>query len=373
MKVLHVIPSLSVADGGPTHALLMMERALMALGVAVETAATDDGDPADAPAGAVHRLFPRRTRFYKASPAFARWIERHACDYDVVHIHALFSFTSWVAARAARRASVPYIVRPLGTLSEYGLAQRRPWLKRLSLSVIEKPMLRHAAAIHFTSEEEARQARALGIEWREAVVPLGVEASPPAVSDRFAPLRGSPCLLFLSRLDPKKNLEGLLEAVPLLQPRWPGLRVLVVGDGPSDYTATLRALAQRLGIADVVQWAGRLEGQAKQEALAAADAFVLPSHSENFGIAAAEALLAGVPCVLGEGIAIAPQAARAGAAIETGTDAGSIARAIERIIASPADAARMRESAVRFARAEFSAAAMGLRLQALYQDVLRKR
>jgi glycosyltransferase involved in cell wall biosynthesis len=233
-------------------------------------------------------------------------------------------------------------------------------------------LLRRAAAVHFTSEEEARQASALGIDWRAAVIPLGVEAVPPLPAGRFAHLRGSPCLLFLSRLDPKKNLEGLLEAVRLLQPRWPALRLLVVGDGAPGYAADLQLLAQRLGVAGLTQWAGRLEGEAKHEAFAAADVFVLPSHSENFGIAAAEALLSGVPCVLGQGVAIAQPAARAGAAIETGTDASSIAQAIERIIASPAQAARMRENAVRFARAEFSVAAMGLRLQALYEDVLRK-
>jgi glycosyltransferase involved in cell wall biosynthesis len=378
MRVLHVIPSLSTADGGPTNAVLAMERALAALGVGVETATTVDRTeapaPPSAPPGAVHRGFERRTKFYKASPQFARWIGLHARDYDLLHIHALFSFTSWAAARAARRAGVPYIVRPLGTLSDYGLTRRRPWLKRLSLAVIEKPLLRHAAALHFTSEQEAREARTLGLSWHEAIVPLGVE--PPSVAagpGRFAPLRGSPCLLFLSRLDPKKNVEGLLRAARQLLPAFPSLRLLIVGDGPADYLQRLTSLATELGLEGHTVWAGRLEGASRDEAFAAADAFVLPSHSENFGIAAVEAMLAGLPCVLGEGVAVAGEAARAGAALVTGTDADSIARAVERIIAAPAEAERMGASAARFAREEFSVGAMGTRLLALYEDILRQQ
>ena len=376
MKVLHVIPSLSPVHGGPTHALLLMERALRARGVDVETAATDDGNVdgkvPGVPRDAHHHFFAKRVQFYKVAPAFGRWIAQHVRDYDLVHIHALFSYTSAAAARAARRAGVPYVVRPLGTLSSYSLGARRPWLKRMSIACIEGPILRHAAALHFTSEQEAVEARALGIAWWEAIIPLGVDA--PAVAagaGRFEHLRGAPTLLYLSRLDPKKNLEGLLEAMKIMRSEQPSLQLLVAGDGPRDYVQQLQALAAKLGVADRTTWAGRLDGEAKAEAFGCADVYVLPSHSENFGIAAAEALLAGLPCVLGRGVAIAAGAAEAGAALECGTDAASIAQAVQRIIASPADAQRMRERAARFGQREFSVAAMGERLVALYDDILR--
>ena len=226
MKVLQVIPSLAEAHGGPSRALTLMERALAAQGVAVETATTDDdgpgrrnGRPAGRPLaenGAVRRYFPKRLEFYKISPGFARWVWRHAGDYDIVHIHALFSFTSVAAAWAARRAGVPYVVRPLGTLGRYGMGRRRPWLKRLSLAWLEGPILRHAAAVHFTSEAERQEAEALGVPMRGALVPLGIEPGPAAdvaaMQARFPALREGRCVLFLSRLDPKKNLEGLLRA-----------------------------------------------------------------------------------------------------------------------------------------------------------------
>ena len=97
-------------------------------------------------------------------------------NFDVVHIHSLFSFTCVAAALIASWRRVPYVVRPLGTLSEYGVTQRRPWLKRLSLAILEARILRHAAAVHFTSEAEREEAMKLNLPLQGVVIPLAVEA-----------------------------------------------------------------------------------------------------------------------------------------------------------------------------------------------------
>lgn len=383
MKVLHVIPSLSRVHGGPTQALALMERALARQGVVVETATTDDEGPGlrNAKAGgqpleengALHWYFPKRMDFYKPAPAFAGWMAREVGRFDLVHIHALFSFMSTVAARTAHRKGVPYIIRPLGTLNAYGINQRRPWLKRLSMQLVESQLLRRAAAVHFTSEAEALEAHSLGIPLRPAIIPLAVEDSPASTSlenSRFAGMRGAPCVLFLSRLDAKKNLEGLLDAIPLLVRAAPGLRLLVAGDGAPDYVATLRARAEALRISGLITWAGHVEGEAKAAAFASADVFVLPSFSENFGIAAAEALAAGLPCVLGEGVAIAREVVQAQAGVAVKTDARSIADGLRRIIADSDGRMRMSSNAARLAQEHFSMQAMGEQLERLYTDIL---
>jgi glycosyltransferase involved in cell wall biosynthesis len=387
MKVLHVIPSLSLADGGPTRAIAAMERALSDQGVTVETAATDDdgpgrhnGKPLAQPLqenGVTRRYFAKRTEFYKASPAFARWIRSEVRGYDLVHIHALFSFTSIAAARAARRAGVPYVVRPLGTLNDYGMRRRRPWLKALSLRFVDGPLLRDAAAVHFTSHEEAAQARRLGLAVKEAVIPLGIGQAPQrAVAPRLARYAdlsaAGPRLLYLSRLDPKKNLEGLLAAVALLTPEMPQLHLVVAGAGSPDYVNALKAQAQSLGITDRVEWPGHVEGDAKAAAFADADLFVLPSYSENFGIAAAEALAAGLPCVLGEGVAIAKDVVEAQAGIAVGTDATSIAQGLRRIIADHEALPALSANAMRLARERYSIDAMGANLKRLYEEILKR-
>ncbi len=378
MKVLHVIPSLSPVHGGPTQALALMERALAGHGVTVEAGATDDdgpgrrnGKPLGVPLmenGAVHWYFAKRLDFYKASPAFAQWISREVRRFDLVHLHALFSFTTTVAARAARQAGVPYVVRPLGTLDDYGITQRRAGLKRLSLRWVEGPILRHAAAVHFTSGQEAAQARQLGIPMREVVIPLGVEPV-SAITDRR---RRPGCVLFLSRLDPKKNIEQLLQAIALLREQMPHLHLMVGGAGAPEYTAGLKAKADSLGLADCVTWLGHVEGSAKAQAFATAEVFVLPSFSENFGIAAAEALAAGLPCVLGGGVAIADEVAQAGAGVAVEPNAQGIADALRRIMASHDALAQMSREARRLAQQRFSVDAMGAAMKQLYMDILKR-
>jgi glycosyltransferase involved in cell wall biosynthesis len=382
MKVLHVIPSLSLTEGGPTRAIAAMEQALAAQGVTVETASTDDGGPGRHNGkplaqplpenGAVHWYFAKRTDFYKWSPAFARWVRREIRRYDLLHIHAVFSFTSTAAGRAAHAAGVPYIVRPLGTLSDYGMTRRRPWLKAASMRFIDGPLLHGAAAVHFTSDEEAAEARKLGLQLNEAVIPLGIAVPATASAKTSSKLRAAPRLLFLSRLDAKKNLEGLLDAVALLKAEMPQLRLLVAGAGTPDYVSTLRARAQSLGVERCVEWAGHVEGEAKAAAFADADLFVLPSYSENFGIAAAEALAAGLPCVLGAGVAIANDVVKAEAGIAVGTDAASIAQGLRRIIADHEALPVLSANALRLARERYSIDAMGTSLKRLYAEILKR-
>lgn len=387
MKVLHVIPSLASAHGGPTRALGLMERSLAALGVTVETVTTDDdghhgrnGKAGAGPLeenGVTHRYFAKWSDFYKVSPALAWWLSRHVRDYDLVHIHALFSFSSIAAAWAARRAGVPYVVRPLGTLGRYGIKQRRPWLKRLSLAVLEGPALRRAAAVHFTGEDEKREAEQTGIPMSGVVIPLGIDALPAADGKlfraRFPALEGARYLLYLSRLDRKKNVEGLLRAFSQCAAQWPGAMLVVAGDGAPGYAAGLKALADELGLKDRVVWAGHVDGDLKASALAGAELFVLPSFSENFGIAAAEALMAGLPCVLGQGVAIAGDVVAAGAGVAVAPEPASIGAGLQQVLADDAARLAMGAAAMRLAQQNYSVQAMGANLVALYEDILGRR
>lgn len=381
-----MISSNASAHGGPSRALALMESELTKLGISVETATTDDDGPGrhnGRPLGVplcentvTRWYFRKQMDFYKMSLGLGWWTLRRAPAFDVVHIHALFSFNTLVAAWSARLAGVPYIIRPLGTLSQYGVTQRRPWLKRASLALLEGPVLRHAAAVHFTSEDERIEAAQWGVTVRSVVIPLGIEPARPGdaalVRAHFAALGDSPYLLYLSRLDPKKNVEGLLQAFKLCTTRFPDVRLLVAGDGDPGYVARLHALAVELGLANHVVWAGRVAGELKGSALAGATAFVLPSFSENFGIAAAEALMAGLPCVLGQGVAIARDVVAAGAGLAVTPDPASVALALQQVLADPAARTAMAAAAVKLAQQRYSVRAMGLNLVALYSEILRR-
>jgi len=361
-----------------------MERALSAVGVTIETATTDDGGPGRrvnkprgqgiAENGVTRWYFAKQTEFYKVSWPLKRWLQANIARFDLVHIHALFSFSSTVAAQIARRAEVPYVIRPLGVLNRYGMTQRRAMLKKLSFRWLESGLLRDAAAVQFTSVQEQQEAECLGVTLRSVIIPLGLE--PVLAGDaqrflqRYPELQDKQRLLFLSRLDPKKNLEGLLRAMCCLIDEYPNLALIICGDGKPDYIAQLKQWAQDLSVADRMYWLGQVEGEDKADVLAAGHVFVLPSYSENFGIAAVEALAAGLPCVLGKGVAIADSVVQAGAGVAVDPQPESIAQGIRLLLSDPTRQQKAALQARQLAQNEYSAWSMGQRLAELYQTLL---
>lgn len=387
LKVLHVIPSVADSSGGPSKAIVQMERVLSASGVTVVTATTDDGGEGGprtrapiagmAVNGGLRYHFPLQARAYKPSWPLARWLRREIRAFDIVHVHALFSFAPVIAAWIARDASVPYVIRPLGVLNRYGMTERRARLKLLSLKLIESGLLRDAAAVHFTSEQERGEAEVLGIRMRSRVVPLGVDpvpaATPDALLERYPGLRGKRRLLYLSRIDPKKNLEALLQAMATNTTPLPDVALIVCGTGDPGYTQRLRALASDMAIDDRVVWAGHLEGGLKASAFAAADLFVLPSFSENFGIAPVEALSAGVPCILGRGVAVAARVEEAGAGRMVSPSPDAVAEAIAQCLSDEAWLRRAGAHARNLALSDYSVDAMGRGLLAMYGEARSSR
>jgi glycosyltransferase involved in cell wall biosynthesis len=381
MKVLHVIPSVSHVHGGPTKAIEQMEKALASMGIEVTTATTnDDGAKrrSDVPIGVLCRTehasriyFDKSIERYFVSFGLAKWLREHVREFDMLHLHSLFSFPTTVAARCAYRSGVPYVVRPLGTLDRYSLSARRPIAKRLSIALNESKILARAATVHFTSEREKEDADSLNIAYRAAILPLGIEIpSFPVHLDAVD--RDGKHVLFLSRLDPKKNIEALLQAwarIPsALQLRYP---LVVAGAGTQAYESKLRCIANELGIAGSVRWMGHISGAEKAKVLQDAALFVLPSFSENFGIAAAEALGAGVPCVLSHGVALARAVADNEVGVACAPEAIEIASAITRLLTDEAMRRAYAKRAHAYALSELSSAMMGERLAALYNEICR--
>ena len=386
LRVLHVIPSVAASSGGPSKAIAQMERVLSEAGHEVVTVATDDDGPgrrltvaagtAVQCNGATRLYFPLQCRPYKVSLPLLAWLRREVPNFDVVHVHALFSFAPVAAARIARRAGVPYIIRPLGVLNRYGMERRWKSIKPLSVRMVEASLLRDAAAVHFTAEQERSEAEWLGIPMRSRIVPLGIEAVPAVSEDEFLrahPGLGPRRLLFVSRVDPKKNIEALLEALALCSRADPGISLILCGDGDPAYVSQLKQKAGDLGLHGRIAWAGHVEGSMKASAFAAAHLFVLPSFSENFGIAAAEALSAGVPCILGEGVALSSRVQDAGAGLAVAPTATAVARAVTAALENPDVLKDMGTRARQLADAEYSLAAMGRGLTAMYAEACAAR
>jgi glycosyltransferase involved in cell wall biosynthesis len=325
--------------------------------------------------GVTHWYFPRQTRFYTASWPLTRWLDRHVRDYDLVHIHALFSYAALPAAFFAARQGIPYIVRPLGVLNHYGMQRRRPWLKRLSFALIERQILAHAAYIHFTSEQERSEAADLGITQCSFVAPLGIDPRlfaqlPPAgwLRRRAPHLAGRTSILFLSRLDSKKGLDILLPAFAILNTRVPSTLVLA-GDGDAVFVASLREQASCLGLDDSIVWAGFLAAEEKMAALADADLFVLPSYSENFGNAVVEAMACGLPVVISDQVGIHREVAAAGAGLVTTCQVETLVDRLEELSADPIRRRQMGAAGQQLVCERFMVGAVTRQLIELYTSV----
>ncbi|OYW71067.1 MAG: hypothetical protein B7Z37_28800, partial [Verrucomicrobia bacterium 12-59-8] len=179
-----------------------MARALAILGVNITVLTTDDDGPgrrlADVKLGVGMDQggwklirFPKQTEFYKVSLPMHRWLRAHVHEFDLVHIHAVFSFVSLAAGRTAVAAGVPFIVRPLGVLNRWGMENRRRRVKALSFRWLELPLLRRAAAVHYTSHLERLEGARFGLSNLQRVIPIGIEPAP------FASL--PPAALFVSK------------------------------------------------------------------------------------------------------------------------------------------------------------------------------
>lgn len=312
MRILHVIQDLAPASGGPAKACLEMARAVQRLGheVAIHTTDRDrDSQAADPGEVVVHYHATQLKGPWPVSLPLARALGDAIPRADVVHVHSLYMFHDWVAGTLCRRHAVPYIVRPHGSLDPY-LYLRRRWRKLPMELLFQRRVLSRAAAIHYTAEEEMHLAAPFAQGAPGAVVPLGLEpadygALPPPGRFRAAypAVGGRPIVMFLGRLHAKKGFDILMPAFARLLRA--GFDAQLVVAGP-DYGMRKRieALARALSVADRVTFTGMLQGEAKLAALVDADLFVLPSYSENFGIAVIEALACGLPVLISDRVNI---------------------------------------------------------------------
>ena len=220
MKILQILPSISLIYGGPSQMVLGLAPALGKEGAKVTIITTDsNGDngqiPLDVPLNRpikqdgyeiiYFRCAPFRR--YKFSLDLLNWLKRHAHEFDIAHIHALFSPISSAAAIVCRQQKLPYIFRPLGTLDPADLRKKKQ-LKQLYVAIIERQNLAGAAAIHFTSVQEAKISEKFGVFTPDLVIPLGVISPQSPVKNACSQLGISedvPLILFMSRIDPKKG------------------------------------------------------------------------------------------------------------------------------------------------------------------------
>jgi glycosyltransferase involved in cell wall biosynthesis len=363
MRILHVVPTYLPATryGGPIYSVHGLAKAQAALGARVDVLTTNVDGPfdSDVPLGVPVerdgvRVFYFASQFGRRiyySRSLAMWLKQHIGNYDLLHLHSVFLYPTNVAARIAKRAGVPFWLAPRGMLVPELIQAKNALIKRLWLALVEGFTLREAAALHFTSELERADAQRLAIDTaRSFVLPNGVDEC--TLDEK----RDERCWIYLGRLNPKKNLMNLLTAFALVREDFPGLRLELVGPDENNYAQLLAQRIEELGIRDCVHLAGEVRGEAKWTALASAGLKLLVSVNENFGNAAAEAMMVGTPVLLSEGVGLSEWLREGPASVgwTCGTTVESIAHTMREIAKDPAQRAARGLAAAALAHSQFS-------------------
>ncbi|NER82122.1 MAG: glycosyltransferase [Leptolyngbya sp. SIO1D8] len=389
LKVLQIVPSISLVYGGPSEMVRGFSQALAESGAEVAVATTDsNGDVDEAPLDVplaqpvpqdgytvwYFRCSPFRR--YKFSPGLLSWLWSHAADYDIAHIHALFSPVSSAAATILRWQGIPYLLRPLGTLDPADL-QKKKQLKQIYAAVLERPNLAGAAAIHFTSPQEATVSERFGTKTPDMILPLGVTPLPTPqteidVRDRFGIPRDRPIVLFMSRIDPKKGLDFLLPALETLQQEGLDFHLLLCGANPQDrqYEQSIHAQIKNSSLNTRTTLTGFVSGDLKGALLKAADLFVLPSYYENFGIAVAEAMLVGLPVIISDQVHIWKDIQQSQSGWICECSQASVAAQLREAFKSVAEREQRGQNAQQFAQEHYSWQAIAQQAITTYRNLL---
>lgn len=316
LNILHLTASVSPTSGGlgPVAIGFAKEQKLLGCNpiiwsldsssVAREAAKTNELNLQDIKI--FDTLGPRQIGF---SPSMEqKALTKEGSIFDVLHQHSLWMAISRVTNRWRNTFFRPTIVTPHGTLEDYAL-KRSAWKKKIALVAYEMDNLRHAACLHATAISEANSFRNFGLTNPIAVIPNGIpeewlnrQGDAARFRSRFSIPSDKRLLLFLSRINPKKGLPILFTAIEQLDKALEGWILVIAGfeDVPG-YQRELEQLAKRLNISKKIIFSGPFYGEDKEDVFAAADIFVLPTHSENFGIVVTEALAAGVPVLTTHG------------------------------------------------------------------------
>lgn len=388
MRILQIIPSISLVYGGPSQMVLGLSAALAAKNIDVTIITTDsNGDigqiPLDVPLNQpikqngyqiiYFRCYPFRR--YKFSLSLLQWLNQNAQQFDLAHIHALFSPVTTLAATIARGHNLPYIIRPCGMLDPADL-QKKKQLKQIYAALLERPNLAGAAAIHFTSKEEAKISERFGLGNtgkmpvpQDLVIPLGVTADlfPKRLRESQVPI-----ILFMSRIEPKKGLNLLIPALESILESGIEFSFILAGSNPqdADYETQIKVQIHNSILAKYTTMTGFVSGNLKNELLTNADLFVLPSYYENFGIAVVEAMAAGVPVAISDRIHIAEDIRQAEAGWVGPLEVGAIASSIKSALLDPQERQRRGLNGKAYAKKHYNWDAIAQQTIDTYQHIL---
>ena len=393
MKILHIIPTYFPAhrQGGPIKSVHEMNKGLVKKGVemTVYTTNIDGKSVLNVPLnqgvdidGVKVWYFPATFRLWEYSFAFHRALAKNAKDFDLIHITSVFLAASALGAYYAKKFKKPYIISPRGSFMEEPL-KYRPLKKKVYINLIEKRNLAGAEAIHFTVEKEKDGYLKAGLPFKKSIIipnGLDVEVSNTITRDRihfrkkFNISSDKKIVLFMGRLHFIKGLDTLIPAFAEVVKKEPNAILVLAGPNDKNYKKEIELKIKncKLKINNEVVFTGMLLGEDKIAAYRESDVFVLPSYSENFGIAVVEAMIAGNPVVVTKGVGISKEVEAAGAGLVVEKDVSQVAEAILKILNNSDLAKKMGEAGKKLVETEFSNEKVAEKFLKEYNKILQE-
>jgi glycosyltransferase involved in cell wall biosynthesis len=391
MKILHITPHYEPAWhlGGVVRSVSQLCRGLAALGLEVTVFTTDSGKdrrmevpvnrPVDLGGVEVHYFKSDISLKYSYSRALRAACHRNIKDFNLVHLTSFWNYPEIPAWREAKRHSVPYIVSSRGTLLKYPMSQKalKKWVY---FHLVEKAVIQGARGIHYTAEHEREGMNHLRPGSPGFVVPNGLNLEEfqhlPPPSEARCILGFNPdarIILYLGRLHARKGLSLLLRAFSRMAHSKSQILLVLAGpdEGEED---NLKKEAEKSGVASRVLFPGYITPDKRNLYLRAADLCALVTHpGENFGNAAVEAMLAGVPVLVSEHVGICREVEADGAGAVVPLEVEAIAGALQRMLSDAGGLRQMGRRAAESARRRYDIQVVAQMMAAAYADILTGR
>jgi glycosyltransferase involved in cell wall biosynthesis len=379
VKVLRIVGGLDPAFGGPSVSSVGSCRATQLAGVrnvlavpVTDGAALDlsvrmlEDEGVDVRVFPLGKIWPSKCKGWGISPRLARWLMPAANGFDIIHTHGAWTFTTLAGLLAAKRSRRPCVLSPHETLTDFDIA-KSPLTMRLLKRFLRRTYLRHFDLVVAASRLEKEDSLVRGMRARVVVVPHAVESARRTGGPLDTQSRPGLRIGFLGRFDSKKNLDVLIRALALL-PEDVTLRI--AGDGPLELRRSLIELAAQIGVEDRIEWLGFLGPDAKPEFFDSIQILAMPSAYECFGMAAAEAMRAGVAPVVSPRTGIASTLESYGCGYVVEANPTALARLVADVRLREHELAEMGARAADAAEREFGLTAHGKRLRTAYEELL---
>ena len=366
MRVLHYIPSLDRTSGGTSTYMQVLAKELGRI-AEVHIITHGSENPLTVENCTVHDV----AGYSPLNGKFKREVEAlfDAIRPDIVHVNCCWMPACAVVQRLAQRRGYKVVLTPHGMLEPW-IVKRHYWTRKLpALMLYQKAAVRKADCLQATAESERENLLKLGYNRNIHVVRLGIDAEGIALKSSW---KRTKQILFLSRVHVKKGINFLIEAASILRDELQGYKIIVAGEGDADYVSTLKQQIADNGLQDIVQLIGGVYGDKKWQLFQTSDFFVLPTYSENFGLAIAEALASGTPVITTTGTPWSDlNTGHAGEWIEIGTQ--PLIEAMTRFLAlTESELEKMGRNGRRLIETKYSAKVMANDMMDVYKCVISK-